>query len=259
MKTIFKIIPVCFGLIFYSCKKDTIEPEPIPEPTPSENSGKLKIEFAHFFENAVFNLNQKYKNANGDTVEINKLKYYISNIVVTKNDNTTFSETESYHLIDMSNPSSTLLTLTSVPFASYKSISFMLGVDSTRNVSGAQSGALAPSDMFWNWNTGYIMFKMEGVSPQSGSATKSLTYHIGGFSGINKAQRMFSFNFLGNTANVTSDIIPVIKLSADINEFFKNPNLINVSTQYFQMSAGANAKLFADNYSDMITFKSVQN
>jgi len=259
MKTIFKLIPLCFMLVFYSCKKDTVEPEPIPEPIPIATSGKLKIEFAHLFETAVFNLNQKYKNANGDTVEINKLKYYISNIVVTKNDNSTFSEPESYHIIDRSNPASNLLTITNVPFASYKSISFMLGVDSTRNVSGAQSGALAPSDMFWNWNTGYIMFKMEGISPQSGSATKSITYHIGGFSGINKAQRTFSFNFSGDTANVTSDVIPVIKLSADINEFFKNPNLINVATQYFQMSAGANAKLYADNYSDMITFKGVQN
>ena len=50
MKTIFKIIPLCFTLAFYSCKKDTKEPETTPEPAPASTTGKLKIEFAHLFD-----------------------------------------------------------------------------------------------------------------------------------------------------------------------------------------------------------------
>ncbi len=261
MKTIIKFIPVILLTVFISCKKDTKDPEPTPEPTPvTPTSGTLKIEFEHMFDTVEFNLNQNYKTDNGDTIKANVLKYYISNIVITKNDNSTFVESNSYHLIDASNLSSTILSIANVPVGSYKSLSFTLGVDSARNVSGAQTGALDPAKgMFWSWSTGYIMFKLEGTSPQSGSTTKALTYHIGGFGGINKAQRNFNFNFASTTSNVTGSNSPYIHLAVDVNEFFKAPNTVSVATQYFQMSAGANAKIYADNYADMISFEHVHN
>jgi hypothetical protein len=57
-----------------------------------------------------------------------------------------------------------------------------LGVDSIRNVSGIQTGALDPlKGMFWTWNSGYVMAKLEGSSESSNSAGNRFTYHIGGF------------------------------------------------------------------------------
>ena len=74
------------------------------------------------------------------------------------------------------------LTLSDVPEGSYTEMSYVLGVDSTRNVSGAQAGALSTANgMFWSWSTGYIMLKAEGTSPNSG--TGSFSFHLGGFSG----------------------------------------------------------------------------
>lgn len=261
MKNIIKFIPVILLTAFISCKKDTKDPEPTPEPTPAApTSGTLKLEFEHMFDTVEFNLNQGYKTNNGDSVKFNILKYYISNVVITKDDNTTFVESNSYHLIDASNLSSTILSIANVPVGSYKGLSFTLGVDSARNNSGAQTGDLDPAKgMFWTWSSGYIMFKLEGTSPQSGSATKALTYHVGGFGGANKVQRNFNFNFASTTSNVTGSNNPFIHLSVDIKEFFKNPTTINVATQYFLMSAGANAKMYADNYADMISFEHVHN
>lgn len=241
-----------------SCKKDTKTPEPTPE-TPAPTIGSLKILFEHVVDTTDFELNKKYINPKLDTFTVTKLKYYISNIVITKNDNSTYAEPNSYHLIDCADLNTAVLTLPNIPIASYKSISFILGVDSVKNVSGAQAGDLAPSDMFWSWNTGYIMFKLEGTAPKSGATGKTLIYHIGGYGGANKAQRPFNFNFGSTTANVSSNLTPVVHLSVDINEFFKSPNLIDVTTQYFQMSAGANAKKYADNYADMISFDHLHN
>ena len=261
MKTILKFITVAFLIGFVSCKKDTKEPEEDPnhvnvtEPT----TGSLKIEFEHLVDTISFAFNQNFRNPKLDTFKVTTLRYYISNIVITKNDNSTFVEPNSYHLIDVANISSTILTIANVPITSYKSVSFMLGVDSIKNVSGAQAGDLAPSDMFWNWSTGYIMFKLEGSSPKSGSATKALTYHIGGFGGVNKTQRNFNFSFGSTTANVSATISPVVHLAVDINEFFKSPTLIDVTTQYFQMSTGVNAKMYADNFANMISLKHVHN
>lgn len=261
MKNIIKIIPVILLTALLSCKKDTKDPDPTPEPTPvTPTSGTLKLEFEHVFDTVEFNLGQNYKNANGDTVKVNLLKYYISNIVITKDDNSTFVESNSYHLIDASNLSSTILSIANVPAGNYKSLAFTLGVDSSRNVSGSQTGALDPAKgMFWSWSTGYIMFKLEGTSPQSGSSTKSIIYHIGGFGGANKAQRNFNFNFASTPSSITGSNSPYIHLSVDINEVFKTPNSINVATVFMQMGVNGTSKMIADNYADMISFEHVHN
>ncbi len=61
---------------------------------------------------------------------------------------------------------------------------FLLGVDSLHNVSGAQTDALDPAkDMFWTWNTGYVMAKLEGNSPSSALVNNKYEFHVGGFSG----------------------------------------------------------------------------
>lgn len=260
MKNIIKFIPLVLLLTIVSCKKDKKDPEPEPEPTPAATTNTIKILFEHNVDTSAFVLNQNYVNPNLDTFKVSVLKYYISNIVITKNDNTTYVEPESYHLIDASNISSTTISIPNVPFASYKSVSFMLGVDSTRNCSGAQTGDLAQNKgMFWTWASGYIMFKLEGSSPQSGASNKGLEYHIGGFGGVNKVQRNFSYTFASTPANVSASVSPIIHMSVDINEFFKNPTTINFATQHTQLSAGVNAKMFADNYSDMIKFEHVHN
>jgi hypothetical protein len=64
-----------------------------------------------------------------------------------------------YFLVDFSDTTTTTLKLTILPYL-YNRLSFVIGVDSARNVSGAQTGALDPANgMFWTWNTGYIMAK----------------------------------------------------------------------------------------------------
>jgi hypothetical protein len=254
--------------IFISCDKKNPEPEPSVGSTSGATTtgtpapfGSLKIEFENTVDTLPLVLGQNFKNPNGDTVKVNMFKYYVSNIVLTKSDNSTFTDANSYYLIDQSLPITSIVTLDNVPVASYKSVSFVIGVDSTRNTSGAQTGALDPAKgMFWNWNTGYIFLKIEGTSPQSGDAAKKLIYHIGGFSGANKGLRTVNLSFGTATANVSTTAIPQVHLNCDISEFFKSPSLINVSTQYFHMSATTtNNKMYADNFSDMITFAHVHN
>jgi hypothetical protein len=90
-----------------------------------------------------------------------------------------------------------IIVLESVPLEEYEAISFMFGVDSTRNVSGAQTGALSPSNaMFWSWTTGYIMIKAEGLSPQSPFG--NFSFHLGGFTGSDKAVHTVTQDFTQN-------------------------------------------------------------
>jgi hypothetical protein len=264
MKNISKILSIALLLGFVSCKKDTKEPEPTPTPTPpAATTGSLTLEFEQTADTNALVLGQKYKNANGDSVKIDLFQYYISNIVVTKDDNSTYVEPESYHIVKAVNGSNPTITLTNVPIGSYKSVKFTLGVDSARNVSGAQTGDLDPAKgMFWTWSTGYIFLKLEGSAPNSGASNKSIIFHVGGFSGPNKAQRNFNFNFVtgGSTnANVSASITPEIHLTVDALELFKTPTTINIATQFNSMMSSALQATLANNYADLIKFEHVHN
>lgn len=248
---------VLLAITFSSCKKDKKNTDPEPE-TPAATTGTVKLEFENTVGTNALVFGQDYVNAKGDTFKVSKFNYYISNIVFTKSDNSTYTEPNSYHLLRHSSPASLTLSIGSVPNGSYKSVSFMLGVDSARNCSGVQDGDLAPSaasDMYWSWTSGYIMLKLEGTAPKSGATNKILEYHIGGYGGQYKTQRTFNLNFGTSTANVSSTTTPAVRLGVDANQLFESPNLIDFTTQFSQMTQGVNAKKYADNYSDMITFK----
>lgn len=264
MKALYKTIALLFVVaVLSNCKKDKKEPEPEAPTSPitTQPGGNLQIEFEGMVGDSDLVLSTAtYTNQAGNTFNVTLCKYYISNIKITKTDNTVWAEPNSYHLIDYSNPLSTIIEMTGVPYADYKSIEFMLGVDSARNVSGAQTGALDPTNgMFWSWNSGYIMAKVEGTSPQSTATANALTFHVGGFKGATSALKVFSPSFGGSLANVSSTIVPKIHLKADILEWFQTPTAINFGTLNTVHMPGNDAKTIADNYADMFSVEHIHN
>jgi len=145
------------------------KPADSDNPTPT---GKVKLEFNNVVGGSNLNMNsQWYKNAHGDSFQVSKFNYYISNIQLNGPDGATYTEADSYHLLQQSDAASLSFDMALVPAKRYNSITLTIGVDSLHNVSGAQQGALDPSNgMYWSWNTGYIMLKFEGISPQSTEA-----------------------------------------------------------------------------------------
>jgi hypothetical protein len=256
-------------ITMFACKKETKSPEPTVTTTGSSTSGtntptvgSLVVQFSNMVDNQPLTYNTGYKVMGGDSFKVTKFAYYISNIVLTKADNSKYIVPNSYYIVDHANSASQSINLSNVPVANYKSIDFMLGVDSTISAGGAGAavGALAQSgNMYWAWNSGYIMLKFEGTSPVSTASGKMLVYHIGGYGGVNKAQRSFSFNFGATNANVNGVGMPTVKFNADVMELFKTPNTISFASLSTVHSPGANAKLIADNYSDMFTFGGVFN
>ena len=226
----------------------------------SEKTGTLKISFINTVKGKPVGLRlTEHKNPFDETYTVSKFKYYISNIGIAFNDGM-YSELDSYHLIDEGKPES--LSFSFRVFENdYHSISFMLGVDSIRNVSGAQTGALDPlNDMFWTWNTGYIMAKMEANSPQSKVVNKKVEYHIGGFSGVNNVLKKLTLNFPSGTSvkikeGQTSEII----IEADLDTWWQGPNDLKIAEHPVCSTPGALARKFADNYSRMFTIKQVIN
>lgn len=242
-----------------SCKKDE-EEEPII-PTPTEEVGMFKIEFEHVYASANFALNTAYTTSVGEEVTWTKFNYYISNIELLKSDGSSWKQPESYFLVQLDNAASTLLTINNVPKADYTGLRFTLGVDSTRNVSGAQTGALDPANnMFWSWNNGYIFIKSEGTSPQS--STGLFEYHIGGFRNATNTNALntMEFDFGGMAMSVKPNAAPQIHMSVSMDKFFSGTSSnLSVATLSDIHMPGAMAIGVANRFKDAYAFEHVHN
>jgi hypothetical protein len=264
MKTIINILTlIVFSLIFFSCKKDTKTNAPAPEPEAPANNGYFQLSFNAMVGDSdlVFNT-ETYTNAANNTFNVTMFKYYISNIKITNTDNSIWNEPNSYHLVDHSIPSSSIINITNVPLGNYKSIEFMIGVDSAQNAQGAtgMTGALDPlNGMYWSWNNGYIAAKVEGTSPQSTATGNLITFHPGGFSGINKTMRIVNPTFNNDTLKITGLLTPKIIINSDLKQWFESPNTIDFSINPTIDMPGANAKKIADNYADMFSVSEIKN
>ena len=243
---------IVLGLALATCQKSI---------APEEKTGTLKITFINSVKSSPVGLGSTvHTNPFGEQYKVTKFKYYVSNVKAVFSGTAPAAEQESYHLIDESNPASLSFSF-AARINSYQTLQFLLGVDSIRNVSGAQTGALDPlNDMFWTWNSGYIMAKLEGTSPQSTYVNNKIEYHIGGFSGVNSALRNITLTLpAGTTVNIREGKTSEIIIEADIDKWWQNPNDINIAATAVCHDPGALAKKVADNYSDMFTVKSVIN
>lgn len=243
---------------FISCKDDS------NDSTPTSGPGTVTLELTNVAGSV--NVDETggtfYTNSSGESFSVRRLKYYISKVQFYKVDALVYEMPESYFLVDEANQPSTKLEIPDVPAGSYTSVRFTVGVDSTRNVSGAQTGALDPANgMFWTWSSGYIFFKLEGKSPASTQPDSSFIYHIGGFKTANNtnAIREVEIDFAGESLVVSGTREAEIHVLADVLKVFSTPNTISIAALNTQMGQGGNALLIANNYAKMFSFDHLHN
>jgi hypothetical protein len=259
-------------LLTFGCKKDKNSPatdSPAPAPTNANGNNSVSLVITNMAGNTVLKISKdstytgvtpKYINAHGDTFSVSMFRYYISNIKLKKSDGSYYIETESYHLVDAKDSVNTCrITLPNVPVGTYTSAELMIGVDSARNCSGAQTGDLDPAkDMFWSWNQGYIFMKFEGYSSSApASSVHNVEYHIGGFkSPYNNTKKVtIPFNVM---LQVAADHSPKLMLKANLLELFQAPTVISFSASPTIASPNTAVPL-ANNYADMFSFAAVFN
>lgn len=242
--------------VFSSCEKDEANgPAPTDPPTQDTIAPRLSIELDHLAGNRKFWFDTTYTTAAGENFTASMFKYYVSNIRLVDANGGEYALPESYYLIDHADNASKIIELSNLNAGTFTGIRFILGVDSARNCSGAQTGALDPiNGMFWTWNTGYIFMKLEGNCPQG-----FFEYHIGGYKGANVNFREITLDFNGDELILAQNKKPELHLVTDVLEIFKNPNSISFNTAQVVTMPGANASAIADNYEDMIRYDHLHN
>jgi hypothetical protein len=258
---------MAFILLFsaLSCKKDSaiktdLKDPAITKPVDNKTHGKIVINFNNKAGNDDLILNTAtYQNSYGESFTVSKFKYYISNIILKKADGSTYVQRESYHLIDNSTSNKHSITLDSIPLGNYTSINFLLGVDSARNTSGAQIGALDPANgMFWSWNQGYIFLMMEGNSPNSTASNNSLIFHLGGFTPPYNCIRSINPTFGQNELIVSKEKVSKMEINADLKKMFDGKSKIKFSQTSVGMDGGVPYTI-ANNCVDMFSVISIVN
>ncbi|RYD55329.1 MAG: hypothetical protein EOP56_16505 [Sphingobacteriales bacterium] len=231
---------------------DTTKPGNTVDSTKADTLRTLKMSFdAVVGKKPLVFGSEAYRNANGDSFTVSKYRYYISNVKLTATDGKVYAEPESYHLIDHKTAGAAAFTMSGVPDRNYTRITFMIGVDSLRNVSGAQTGALDPiNGMFWDWNTGYIMAAMEGNVKDGTANGKPMALHIGGFDQANSVLKWVTLD-LQKPVTAGKDKKPVIYITSDVQEWFSTPNPIDIKKTPLVMKVGMSAQAIAENYADM--------
>ena len=264
MKKIF-IPAIAVVCIMTACKKDNN----MPSEYDSSKKAALSIEFDNVAGASDLALTTgSYTNPTGETFNVTKLKYYISNVKLTNTNGMEYvvPQDSCYFLIDESDED-THEPVVRIPEGEYKSLTFTIGVDSLRNTKdiSQRTGVLDPTgagaDMYWSWNSGYIFFKMEGQS--TASAMGDYQYHIGLYGGMSTAT-------INNVKTITIDLTsrgtPKVKstkstnvhLMVDILKMFNGTSNFSIAARPMVMVDPFSATI-ADNYTKMFSHDHTEN
>jgi hypothetical protein len=254
-------LPATFLLLgSLSCGTDNPPPKPVITPPvvqyPDSLAGTMQVNISHHVDNQpLFFASQSYVNAAGDTFKITKLKYYISNVKLTNTaTGKTYIEKNSYHLI-APQENKIGFKLAGIPVKDFDMLEFSMGVDADANSRTDQTGDLdANTDMGWDWKTGYKFLNFGGEKISKDAAKQhALIFHVGG----NQNYKTYTFP-LGQTLTFQKDKPYILHLEANLNELFRNPNIINFDL-INNVESGPNMEKLAENYgTGMFRIKSLE-
>lgn len=229
----------------------------IPEPgAAAQPKPLLVLQLNHVAGSRPLEFDTYYINAQGEQFTVDVFRYYLSNLVLIYDSATRIMLPETYFLVDQGKTSSRTIALPKIPTGTLTGIEMLIGVDAARNYSGAQTGALDPSlGMFWTWNSGYIMAKIEGSYVKGNNPNASYIWHCGGYdlpySSIRKVNLSLPQTVIDTLQKTT------IQLNADVLEWFKTPHSIRIDSIPVFNDPSSVAVKVADNYADMFTVKGV--
>lgn len=174
-----------------------------------------RIRFEPMLSDTPLALDQALTLPDGTPVTITQFRFYVGHFALQRRGTSTPLD-QNVHLIDLAEPTS--LTFALGPgWGIGDSLSFLLGVDSVTNVSGAFGGDLDPvKGMYWAWNSGYINLKLEGTSPHSPYPSRAFELHLGGYlPPFASAQRVVLPALSEATCVVKVDVAPLL-MAADV-------------------------------------------
>jgi len=229
----------------------------------SDHSGmEFIIHFKATVNGEPLTFKKKYSNSFKESFSVERFKFYFgkARLIAETTKRGVPLEGDEYSLIDFKDSTLCTLRFHTRP-GKYNQLDFLLGVDSIRNTTGAQTGALDPSKgMFWTWNSGYVMAKLEGTSPLSKQPAHVIEYHIGGFRAPYNTAREIKMKFPDKQeTEITGQRNCEVFINVELNSWFDGPNPIHIAEISTCTTPGELAKKISDNYKRMFSITRIVN
>lgn len=219
------ILIALMTLMVSSCKKKDDD----------ENKLNLNLSFAVDGSKLEFN-SIKYVNAAVNNYSVSKLHFYISAFEFENTDGNKFSF-DSIFYVDAATQTPSF-TLEGLPVGNYKSLRFLIGLDSLHNISHALPNTIDNENMSWPdmMGGGYHFMKLEGNFMDGGNPT-GYAMHLGKNVHVVQVNIQKDFKVSGGTA--------ALNLEMNINEWFSNPHNydFNIDGNYSMSDSVAMSKL----------------
>ena len=207
--------------------------------TAQEKKETLILRFNLKFKTDQLERDKLYISESKDTLQIDVFRFYISNIKLHFSDSTTFSEVNSYHLVDIEDQNSSRIPIAKKFEKVISEITFSIGVDSLASVSGAMSGDLDPTKgMYWAWQSGFINMKIEGSSSSCKTRKNRFQFHIGGYLKPNYAVRSIELKPINSNLDFVVDsaeLFKYIKLSENNSIMIPGIKAMELADKSFEM------------------------
>ena len=216
---------------------------------------KITIRFKAYIHGEPFLLNKKYQNLFGESFTISRFRFYAGKFMPVYTDPRIKTNPSTlYQLIDFSDISSTSFQIHVAGGAS-NGIQFQLGIDSTDQNQGAQSGTMDPvNGMFWTWNNGYLCFKIEGSSPASTQPAHLFAYHIGGYRYPHNTTWKIKINTTDDELfHISPDNTSVVEVPVELSYFFDGQLPLHIHDIPNCSAPGELARKISENFIGIFT------
>lgn len=222
LKNILAVIAIAFTM--FSCSNDNDDN--------LVGEGNLKLEFDNVYGDANFAFDTEYTNTNGEKIKATNAIYIVSNIVLTKEDGSTYTvpKSESYFFVNEADAASTIINLPNIPAANYTAVTFGIGVDEDQFNAGANGQGTMWTDaqalgMTWSWAAGYKFVKFEGTVTSATHINANYRVHTGKTGDVyNYAEVTLDFP---DNALVRTNITPQVHILTDLKKIIDGTTVIN--------------------------------
>jgi|TARA_B110000967_G_scaffold46230_1_gene46569 hypothetical protein len=213
MKKTFYIMLGLLAIGFTSCTEDDVV-DPIVE----VNSASIDFSVNHRVGTQIFTAGTAYSVGVNENATFSRYAYLLGSFYLMAEDGSKVIIDSQYAHIE-AHSGKTTFSLVDIPYGTYKSIGFSIGLDSAVNHGNPnQYNSDHPlsainNSLHWGWVGGYIFTAIEGKDVD---ADESIIFHLAGSN--NKVDFELPTNFTHGAAGSS------VALGYDIAEVFINPN-----------------------------------
>ncbi len=242
-----KFLVVILSFVLLSCGDDD---------NPVLDNPSIKFNFKHLFkeQNLVVSTNNTliYTNVRGNEWNVKSMKYYISKLIIYKEDGQAY-DVNMVKLINPAEPNSSYqeYTLTDIPEGKYTRLSFVFGVDTVRNKFLGLGNTSESNSMEWPGplGGGYHFMMMEGVFKNDTNALVGYAIHLG--KNYNQHYAEFPIDFVAEKGKSST-----VNIIMNVDQWFDGVNDIDLNDGYgYIMDDDAKQLLFKQNASSVFSIQ----